>query len=368
MKIALSGGGTGGHIYPALAIAQALRKLLPSGEALDVMYIGAGGQEDDIVQRAGFPLEQISAAPIRGRMPWEMAANAAKMGAGTRQARKLLQEFQPQVVLSTGGYASFPVALAARSRKVPLAVYLPDLNPGWTVRAIARLARKVAVTAIESLRNLPSGKTIVTGYPVREEFWEVDRLGGRERLGIGADERVVFISGASSGAHSINQAVADNLPGLLELCEVIHLSGETDEEWLSSVRDALPNNLRDRYHLHGYLHEDFPWAMAAADLALCRSGASAMGELPAVGLPAVLVPYPHAGGHQKLNARFLERNGAATVLDDEDLGNFLPMVGEILHDADRLREMREASHRLARPTAATRIAHILMDLSRESVR
>ena len=200
MKIVLSGGGTGGHVYPALAIAQALRKLLPSGEPLDVMYIGAGGQEGEIVQRAGFPLEEIDAAPIRGRMPWQMAGGAAKMASGTRQARKLLQEFAPDVVLSTGGYAGFPVALAARSCGVPIAVYLPDLNPGWSVRAIARLAGRVAVTAIESLRNLPSGKTIVTGYPVREEFWEVDRAGGRERLGLSSEEPVVFISGASSGA------------------------------------------------------------------------------------------------------------------------------------------------------------------------
>jgi UDP-N-acetylglucosamine--N-acetylmuramyl-(pentapeptide) pyrophosphoryl-undecaprenol N-acetylglucosamine transferase len=230
------------------------------------------------------------------------------------------------------------------------------------------MARKVAVTAIESLRNLPAGKPIVTGYPVREEFWEVDRAGGRERLGLSAEEHVVFISGASSGAHSINQAVADNLASLLELCEVIHLCGAADEAWLSGVRNALPNGAKERYHLHGYLHDDFPWAMAAADLALCRSGASVMGELPAVGLPAVLVPYPHAGGHQKLNARFLERNGAAIILDDADLGGFLPIVGELLHDAELLRAMREASHRLARPTAASRIAHILQDLARESAR
>jgi UDP-N-acetylglucosamine--N-acetylmuramyl-(pentapeptide) pyrophosphoryl-undecaprenol N-acetylglucosamine transferase len=368
VKIALSGGGTGGHVYPTLAIVQALRHLLPSGEPLDVLYIGTGGQEEEIVRRAGFPMEQISAAPIRGRMPWEMAANTGKIAAGAQQARRILTAFAPEVVLSTGGYAGFPVALAARSKGVPLAVYLPDLNPGWTIRAIARMARKVAVTAIESLRSLPSGKTIVTGYPVREEFWEVDRAGGRERLGIGAEEKVVFISGASSGAHSINKSVAANLRGLLELCEVIHLSGSTDEPWLIEIRDALPDNIRHRYHLHDYMNEEAPWAMAASDLALCRSGASVMGELPAVALPAVLVPYPYAGGHQRLNARYLERNGAAIVLEDADLDNFLPVVGELLHDTERLRGMREASHRLARPTAATRIARMLLELARESSR
>jgi UDP-N-acetylglucosamine--N-acetylmuramyl-(pentapeptide) pyrophosphoryl-undecaprenol N-acetylglucosamine transferase len=335
---------------------------------LDILYIGAGGQEGDIVRRAGFPLEQISAAPIRGRMPWEMAAGAGKMAVGVREAGMVLDSFKPQVVLSTGGYAAFPVAIAARSKGIPLAVYLPDLKPGWTVRAIARLAKRVAVTAVESLRSFPANKTIVTGYPVREEFWNADRAAERERLGIGPDERLVFISGASSGAHSINQAVAHHLPALLDLCHVIHLSGQADEEWLARKRDELPEGIRSRYRLHGYLHDEFPGVMAAADLALCRSGASVMGELPAVGLPAVLVPYPYAGGHQWLNARHLERNGAALTLDDSEVDTFLPIVRDLLADQERLRAMREASHRLARPTAASRIAHILLDLSREGAR
>jgi UDP-N-acetylglucosamine--N-acetylmuramyl-(pentapeptide) pyrophosphoryl-undecaprenol N-acetylglucosamine transferase len=364
LKLILSGGGTGGHVYPALAIAQAVRKLLPREEPLDILYVGAGGQESAIVARAGFPLNAISAAPIRGRMPWQMAANAGKIAAGTREARAIIEEFSPHVVLSTGGYASFPVAVAARTRGIPLAVYLPDLNPGWAVRAIARLAQRVAVTAVESLRSLPSGRTVVTGYPVREDFWQVDRAGGRERLGISPEEKVLFITGASSGAHSINQAVAAQLGPLLELCEVIHLCGSADERWLTDVRDALPEASRQRYHLYGYLHGDYAWALASSDLALCRSGASVMGELPAVKLPAVLVPYPYAGGHQRLNAQYLERNGAAVVLEDHELGEFLPLVGELLHDDARLRAMRDAARRLARPNAAARIAAILMDLAK----
>ena len=129
------------------------------------------------------------------------------------------------------------------------------------------------MTAIESLRRLPSGKTMVTGYPVREEFWLTSRREGRQRLGLDAEEKVLLVSGASSGAHSINRSVASDLPGLLELCEVVHLSGAQDAPWLAEIHDSLPKGLRERYHLHGYLHEDTPWAMAAADLALCRAGA-----------------------------------------------------------------------------------------------
>ena len=366
MRVVLSGGGTGGHVYPALSIARALEGELPPGEKLEMLYLGsAGGAELDLVERAGIPFQSISAGPIRGRQPWEIANNAVKLAKGTAEARKAIAKFGPQVVLSTGGYAGFPVALAARSRGVPVAVYLPDLYPGWAIRAIARLARRVAVTAPESLRRLPDSKNVVTGYPVRPEFWLAGRAEGRQRLGLDAEEKVLFVSGASQGAHSLNQAIAANLPGLLELCEVVHLCGAADEPWLAHLREGLPDEKRQRYHLHGYLHDDTPWAMAAADLALCRSGASVMGELPAVALPAILVPYPYAGGHQRLNARYLADNGAAVILEDRALGSFMPLMGELLHDEARLQAMREAARRLARPDAAARIAGMLIDLARE---
>ena len=367
MKLVLSGGGTGGHVYPALAVAQALRRELPAGEYLDVLYVGTGGQEAGIVNRAGFPIREVSAAPIRGRMPWQMAANGGKIALGVQQARSILGEFRPEVVFSTGGYASFPVALAARSRKVPIALYLPDLNPGWAVRAIARLAQRVAATAVESLRKLPGGKAVVTGYPVREEFLQADRAGGRERLGIDPEEKVLLVTGGSTGAHRINKAISSELAGLVQMCEVIHVSGVADEPWLREIRDGLPDPLRARYHLHAYLHDDMPWAMAAADLTLCRSGASVIGELPALGLPAVLVPLPIAGGHQRVNARYLERHGAAVILEDEDLDTLLPLVGELLHDEERLREMRDAAKKMARPNAAGRIAHMIVELAKEGV-
>jgi UDP-N-acetylglucosamine--N-acetylmuramyl-(pentapeptide) pyrophosphoryl-undecaprenol N-acetylglucosamine transferase len=292
-----------------------------------------------------------------------MARNAGKLSLGVKEARDALAEFHPQVVLSTGGYAGVPVAVAARSRGIPIALYLPDLYPGWAVRAIAPLSKKICVSAAESLRKLPSAKTVVTGYPLREEFRAVNRLEARNRLGIDPEEKVLFISGASSGARSINKAVSLELLSLLELCEVIHISGLRDEPWLAEIRDGLPEQKRSRYHLHGYMHEDVALAMAAADLALCRAGASILGELPAIGLPAVLVPLPIAGGHQRPNARYLEKNGAAVLLADADLDRMLPVVGGLLRDKARLRAMSEASHRLSRPDAAGRIARILIEIA-----
>ncbi len=290
MRLALCGGGTGGHVYPALVIADALRRELPAGAKLELLYLGAQeGAEVDLMQRADIPLHLVSSGPIRGRNPLELTRNAARMTRGVRQARRALSEFGAQAVLSTGGYASFPVAMAARSRRIPIVLYLPDVYPGWAARAIARLAHRIAATAPESMRRLPGAKTIVTGYPVREEFSQVSRPEARQRLGLDPEEKVLFVAGASQGAHSINQAVAENLRSLLELCEVIHISGRDDEEWLAGLANELPDKLRPRYHLFGYLHEEFPWAMAAADLALCRAGASVLGELPAVGLPGSIV-------------------------------------------------------------------------------
>ena len=364
MRLALCGGGTGGHVYPALSIVTALERELPTGEKLQPLYLGSReGAEATLVEEANIPLRPISSGPIRGRKPWELARNSGRMAVGVAQARKALSELDAEALLSTGGYASFPVALAARSRGIPIAVYLPDVYPGWAVRAIARLARRIAVTAPETLRKLPDGKAVVTGYPVREEFWQANRSEGRQRLGLDPEEKVLLVAGASQGAHSINQAVAGNLRGLLELCELVHVSGHADEAWLAGLAKQLPAKLRSRYHPFGYMKKEFPWAMAAADLALCRAGASVLGELPAVGLPAVLVPYPYAGAHQRLNARHLEDNGAAAILDERDLGSMLSVVGGLLHDDARLDAMRQASRRLARPEAASNIARLILDLA-----
>lgn len=364
MRLALCGGGTGGHVYPALSVAAALERELPPGDKLEPLYLGSrGGTEAALVDQAGIPLEPVSSGPIRGRNPWELVRNGGRIAQGVTQARRALSEFGAQVVFSTGGYSSFPVALAARARGIPIALYLPDVYPGWAVRAIARLAQRIAVTAPETLRKLPSAKTEVTGYPVREKFWQATRTESRERLSLDPEEKVLFVAGASQGAHSINTAVAENLKGLLELCEVIHVSGRADEAWLAGVARSLPGEVRSRYHLFGYLDKDFPLAMAAADLALCRAGASVLGELPAAGLPAALVPYPYAGAHQRLNARHLEENGAAVILDDCDLGTLLSLVGGLLHDTARLDAMSQASRRLARPEAARNVARILLQLA-----
>jgi UDP-N-acetylglucosamine--N-acetylmuramyl-(pentapeptide) pyrophosphoryl-undecaprenol N-acetylglucosamine transferase len=366
MKVVFSGGGTGGHVYPALAVATALAQELGGSEPLDALYVGtASGIERELVARAGLPFRAVAAGAFRGRSPWGLAASLVKMARGVAQARAAISQFQPQAILATGGYASVPVAIAARtSHRVPLVVYLPDVRPGWAVRIMARLSRRVAVSTDRSLPHLPRAKTVVTGYPIRPTFWQAAKTEGRRRFAIDTEDRVLFVTGATHGAHSLNRMVADHLPQLLELCQIIHLSGHTDEPNLDRLRRDLPDRLRPRYHLYGYMHEDLPWAMATADLALMRAGASVLGELPAIGLPAILVPYPYAGGHQLFNARLLADAGAALVVEDNKLNGLLPLIGELLADEARRAAMAEAARRLARPDAAANIARLLLEVAK----
>ena len=220
MRLAFSGGGTGGHVYPALTVAEALRREAGRDGELEMIYLGSKSRlERDIVNRAGIVMHGIESAPIRGRMPWEMAANAARIVSGTNQARGALQDFAPQVVLATGGYASFPVALAARTRGIPLVVYLPDLYPGL---GGARDRPPRAARLRQRRREPPPpprGKTIVTGYPVRDEFWQATRAGGREQARPQSRGEGPLHRRRLNRAHAASTMPSPTtLTGLLELC------------------------------------------------------------------------------------------------------------------------------------------------------
>lgn len=362
MRVMLTGGGTGGHVYPALAVAAALREMSTAERPVDLLFVGPNTRgEESLVRREGLDFQAIRAGALRVGSPWGLAKGLFNLVLGGLQAARAIGRFRPDVVFATGGYASVPAALAARIRRRPLVVYLPDLVPGWAVRLMARLARRVAVTAEPALAHVPSDKATVTGYPVRRAFLEADRAEGRRRLGLDTELPALFVSGGSQGGRSINRAVAGQLPRLLEICQVVHVSGRADHAWLVEVRGRLPEARRSAYHLHDYLHEEMPWAMAAADLAVMRAGASTLGELTVAGLPAILVPYPYAGGHQRANARYLADLGGAVVLEDGQLSRLFERVRELIDDRPRLESMAAALRDAARPQAATEIARLVLE-------
>lgn len=373
MKLGVSGGGTGGGVYPALTVVEALLSPRPEGSTLptlvpdEVLWIGSrGGIEEELVRRAGIPFVGLAAGGLRGMGLLVTARNAARIAGSVGQARRLLTRFQPDVVLVTGGYVCVAVTLAARTLRVPVVIYLPDIVPGLAIRFLSRLATRIAVTSEESFHYLPFQKVVVTGYPVRREIFTLDRLQARQALDLDPAEKTLLVFGGSRGARSINRALIAGLRQLLPLCQVVHISGRLDADWVAGAARSLPEALRARYHHFDYLH-DMAQALVAADLAVARAGAATLGEFPAAGLPAVLVPYPYSGQHQQPNADYMARNGAARVLADSDLGQKLvPTVLELLSDEKTLAAMRESARAMARPDAAKSIAELLWLVARRA--
>ena len=326
----------------------------------------------------------VPAGGVHGLAPWRASSNLVKLIRGWGRVIRLGRRERPAALFATGGYASVPVALAAWALRVPILVYLPDIEPGLAIRFIARLATRVAVTVEDSRSYFPARKVIVTGYPVRAEFHghgssALDQAQARTSLGLVADEPVLLVMGGSRGARPINQALSGVLEQVLELAQVVHLSGQLDWPWVAERRanlyrsQALPEtlsripNIRRRYHAFPYLHEEMGLALAAADLVVCRAGAMTLGELPFFGLPAVLVPYPYAWRYQRVNADWLVGRGAAVRLDDERLADeLLPTVRRLLNDRAALVKMSERMRTLARPDAAARLAGELLALAQLS--
>lgn len=366
MKLIVSGGGTGGHVYPALTVLEMLLRRdepvegLPSLAPRDLLWIGSrGGMEEELVRRAGLEFVGLPAGGLRGMGLVVKARNGLLILRSVGRARKLLASFQPDVVLVTGGYACTAVTLAAWLERIPVAIYLPDVVPGQAIRFLSRFATRILVTSEASVPYFKRDKVVITGYPVRPEIYTLDKGQARRDLGLGAEDRALLVFGGSRGARSINRALIAGLRELLPVCQVLHVTGRLDADWVAGSTRSLPGELQERYHSYAYLH-DMPRALVAADLAVARAGAATLGEFPAAGLPAILVPYPYSGQHQLPNAEYLADSGAARILADEALERELvPSILRLIHNEQALNNMREAARAMARPDAAQAIARQL---------
>jgi len=318
--------------------------------------------EAELVRRQNIPFTAIPAAGVHGVGLRRLPANLCQLARGIHASRRILREFQPDVLFFTGGYIAVPMALTGIPYNSLL--FVPDIEPGLALKVLARFSDCIAVTADESRRFFSARKhVVVTGYPVRPQLHVWSRESGRAALNLHNDLPVLLVFGGSQGAHSINQAVAANLNHLLELTQVIHLSGQLDWEAIQALSGTLPAHLAVRYQPFPYLHEEMGAALASADLVISRAGASSLGEFPQFGLPAVLVPYPHAWRYQKINARYLEQRGAAVVIEDQYLmERLLPVINGLLADKEKLGGMRLAMQSLSRPQAAKDLANLLREL------
>jgi UDP-N-acetylglucosamine--N-acetylmuramyl-(pentapeptide) pyrophosphoryl-undecaprenol N-acetylglucosamine transferase len=345
VTVVLAGGGTGGHVFPALALAEAIRK---EDARANVRFIGTEqGLENRLVRQAGYVLDVVPARPVIGRGLLGALRGLLTLTIGVFRARRRLQEIRPSLVIGVGGYASIPGVVAAATLGVPTALLEPDARPGLANRALARLSRIVFVQFEEAVAQFPSGKARRVGLPVRSmpRSTEPPDPSGALRL---------LVLGGSQGAHSINRAICSSLDQLGERdgFRITHQTGERD---LTEVREAYQRAGIDAVVV-AFL-DDLPERLTRAGLVVARAGAATVSELCAAGVPSILLPYPHAASdHQMANARSLEREGACVVVPDAEADRRLASeIRTLAQDAERRRRMAEAARRQATPDAAEQI-------------
>lgn len=340
-------------MYPALAVLQTL-----DATATDILWVGAqGGVEEELVTRAGLTFRSIPAAGVHGVSLNKLPGNIWQLVRGFFAAGEIIRQFKPDVLFFTGGYVAVPVALAGL--RIPSVGFVPDIEPALAMKVVCRFATQIAVIIEASRQFYPEKAPLqVTGYPIREELRKTDRHLAINHFQFRSDLPVLLVTGGSLGARSINKAIMAALPELLQSMQVIHITGNTTWEEFAPQRAALDDRLRQHYRPYPYLHsEEIAQAFSIANLVVSRAGASSLGEYPYYGLPAILVPYPHAWRYQKENAQALAERGAATVLRDEDLErDLLPVILNLMKDHQKTRDMSQAMKALSKPHAAEEIA------------
>jgi UDP-N-acetylglucosamine--N-acetylmuramyl-(pentapeptide) pyrophosphoryl-undecaprenol N-acetylglucosamine transferase len=364
MKIAFAGGGTGGHVFPALAIAEELKKRDPS---LQLMYLGrTGSVEERIASENMIPFRPIFVEGMAGKNALRKVYSMFSAGVGLVQSMTILFRFGPQAVIGTGGYVSLPPVLAARALRIPTLIHEQNSVPGKANLTCARFADAVVTNFAECATRFGDRPVHVAGNPIRTDFSptrvaEVDPAVSRQSLGLAPNKFTVFLLGGSTGAHSLNVAMLDALDRLdPDRFQLICMTGKDDYR---RMRDAC-----DRVGLTAAVFQfidDMVAAYTAADLVVSRAGASALAETAAVARPAIFVPYPHhPDRHQELNARsFVEAGAAETIMNGDLNGESLARkIVEMSADTEKLERMKAASGEMNKPDAAEKIVNILFEM------
>lgn len=368
MRIIVSGGGTGGHIYPAITIIRTLQKKI---DDLEVLYVGtSAGLEADIVPRESIEFKVIDLQNFKRSLSIDNLFRAVKAIAKVWSARTVVKEFKPDVVIGTGGYVCGPILLAAALMGIPTMVQEQNVFPGITNKILSRFVSCVATGSPDAVKYFPAEKTVFTGNPIRSEVMEAKRKNGYAEFNLDPAKSTVLVSGGSRGARSINIAMTEVFKRYCQRddVQIIHVTGKGEyEDTLVRVKEA-GIDLEQHKHLQirPYLY-NMPQAMAIADIAVFRAGATGLAELTARGIPSILIPYPYAAeNHQEYNARAVEKAGASKVILNKELADssVLPdALDEMLANPRRLRKMAAASKLLGRPQAADDIAGIIMKLA-----
>jgi UDP-N-acetylglucosamine--N-acetylmuramyl-(pentapeptide) pyrophosphoryl-undecaprenol N-acetylglucosamine transferase len=371
LRLAIAGGGTGGHVLPALAVVDELRR---RGTLKDLVWIGSSeGVERQAAEDAGIRFVVIPTGKLRRYLSLQNLTDAARVPLGVLAARRALAAFRPDVVLSSGGFVSVPAVVAARGI-APVLTHEQTVILGLANRINARFAEVLAVShdRTELIARRLHHRVVVTGNPIRVGLTAGDRSRGLQWLGFEASMPVVYVTGGARGASPINERVAALLPSILDRAQIVHQTGplsvNADAGNLSELGETLPEAVRGRYRVVEFLGDELPDVYAAADLVVGRAGAGTIAELAYVGLPAILIPLPRArGDEQAQNARILADVGAAVVIAQPHATpeRLQAEILMLLDDSERRTRMANAARTVARPDAAARLADELISLARQ---
>lgn len=369
MRVIVAGGGTGGHIYPAIAIAKGIIAKWPDSE---VLYVGtSGGMESRIVPEAEIPFAAVTARGWQGRTPGQLIKALAAVRKGETEAQKIMEDYAPQAVIGTGGYVCLPVAAAAIRKKIPVFLHEQNAYPGLTNRLISIWAQGIMTTFEEAAAHFPPSvrkKIVLTGLPVRQEIASANREEACARMGLDPGKLTILAVGGSTGARSMNLAMLSVIRHFYEdpAVQILHACGQRDHEMMRQRLEeaGISYSGEKNIHLRPYIDE-MQYALGAADLCIGRAGAAFLAEMTLCGIPGILIPYPYASGdHQTYNARSLEQKQAAVVIEDKSLNGevLLKRIQELLMDGSLREKMRHNSRKAARPEALDSILQVLSQI------
>jgi UDP-N-acetylglucosamine--N-acetylmuramyl-(pentapeptide) pyrophosphoryl-undecaprenol N-acetylglucosamine transferase len=366
IRVLLTGGGTGGHIYPALAIGKGIEEKIAS----EFLYVGTKkGLEADLATKAGYPFKTVTAEGLTRRISWPAIRAGLKSVKGSFEAWRIINKFKPDVVIGTGGYVCGPVVLAASLMGIPTLIHEQNAYPGITNKILARYVNMVCLTFPESKKYFKTKSPLIhTGLPVRKEILSASREEGLAYFKIPTNATTILVVGGSLGAQGLNAAVAGIYSFIIKHPEyqLIHVTGKLgyDNHLEMIKKQGIDLDNVGNIIIKPYIYE-MDKALAAADLVIGRAGASFLAEIMAKGLPSILVPYPYASeNHQEYNARSLEKENAALVILEKDLSSELLLnhLEKLLRDKRELIRMAEASSLLGRPEALQKIVAEVMKL------
>ncbi|MEG2891780.1 MAG: undecaprenyldiphospho-muramoylpentapeptide beta-N-acetylglucosaminyltransferase [Clostridium sp.] len=363
MKVIVSGGGTGGHIYPGVAIA---KKIKENNKDVEILFVGSNnGLEKTLVPKEGFDIKLIEVEGLNKKVSLKTFSSVKKVFKGYSMASNIIKEFKPDIVIGTGGYVCGPVVLSAAMKGIPTIIHEQNAIPGMTNKILSKFVKKIGITFEESGKFFNEKKVVYTGNPIRSQILSANRKVAREKLGFSEDIIVTLAVGGSRGAKNLNEAVVNMIEDIKsQNMGLLFITGEAQYDTIMKNIKDKGIVLNDNIKVLPYLYE-MENALAACDVIVTRAGATILSEVTALAIPAILIPSPYvANNHQELNANALERVGAGIKLSESDLpsGILSKKLITLASSKDSLMEMKKASKSIGIVDASDKIYDIIKEL------